>query len=72
MTTNDQLGARPSRRPSPAELADWQARTFSALARFAPPPPGAIGLDDELADDPIADPDAGAAHIAELRAAGLI
>lgn len=69
MTANDQTGARPSRRPQPDDLADWQARTFGALRRYAPPPPGDISLDDEVADDPIADPDATAAHIAALRAA---
>lgn len=72
MTTNDQLGARPSRPITPDELADWQARTFTALRRYAPPPPGTIGLDDELADELTDDPDAAIAHIAELRAAGLI
>ena len=68
----EQLGARPSRRPTPDDLADWQARTFRELGRFAPPPPAELGLDDEVADDPIGDPDAARAHLAELRRAGLI
>jgi len=70
--TRDQLGARPSRRSTPADLAAWQARTFPALARYAPPPPGELGLDDELAADLLADPDAARAHIAALRRDGAL
>ena len=67
----EQTGARPSRRPTPDDLADWQARTFPALAAYAPPPPAAIRLDDELDDDLFADPDATRAHLAALRREGL-
>lgn len=69
---NDQLGARPSRAATPAGHAEWQARTFTDLAPYAPPPPGDISLDDEVADDPADDPDATRAHIAALRSAGLL
>jgi len=70
--SNDQTGARPSRPPSPTELADWKARTFRELGRYADPPPGLLTLDDEVADDPLDDPDATRAHLAALRAAGRL
>lgn len=72
MTVNAQEGARPSRRPAPADLADWQARTFPGLGRYAASPPAELGLDDELADDLIGDPDAARAHIAALRRTGRL
>ena len=53
-------------------IADWQARTFTGLAAYAPPLPADIRLTDELADGLADDPDAARAHIAALRAAGLL
>lgn len=69
---NDQTGARPTRPAHPDDLADWQCRTFTALGQYVDPPPGELSLDDEVADDPAADPAATLAHLAELRAAGRI
>lgn len=71
-TNDDQLGARPSRPPAADELADWMARTFRPLAGYAASPPGELSLDDEVADDPLDDPDATRAHIAALRQAGRL
>ena len=68
----DQTGARPSRPVNRDAFADWSARTFRSEAAFAAPPPGELTLDDEVAIDPIADPEAARAHYAALKAAGLI
>jgi hypothetical protein len=72
MTTDDQLGARPSRRQTRDDLADWQARTFASETALAARPPGELTLDDEVAIDPLADREATVAHIAALRRDGLL
>lgn len=50
----------------PAKLADWEARTFSALRRHrdAPTP-----IDDELPDDPLRDLDETKSALERIRRA---
>jgi hypothetical protein len=61
------LGDRPHGTVTPADVAEWEARTYGRLARFAPPAPGAVVLDDVLPelDDMLADPDEAAAAIVD-------
>ena len=70
--TTEQLGARPQRRARPEDLADWQARTFAGLGRYASPPPADVSLDAEVVEDLFADPDATRAHLAALRRDGVL
>lgn len=70
--TTEQHGARPSRRTTPTELAEFTSRTFTSELPLVRRPPAELGLDLEVADDPIADPEATRAHIARLREDGLL
>lgn len=64
---NEQVGARPSGPVTPAAVAEWEARTYPALRRYAPPAPGELVLDDVLLelDELLEDPDLGAITIVE-------
>lgn len=67
---SEQLGARPSGPVSPEAIAEWEARTYRSLGRYAPPAPGEVVLDDVLLelDEFLADPELGVATIVdELR-----
>lgn len=56
------VGARPNGPVDAAAVADWEARTYPQLARFAAPVPGDVVLDDVLPDmDEMLDDPAGAA-----------
>jgi len=68
----DPHGTRPTRPQSRRELGDWTARSFASSVSLAVPPPAELTLDDEVADDPLADRDAARAHLAALRADGLL
>ena len=71
-TPDDQLGARPSRPQSRDDLAAWSSRTFRSETPLVERPPGDISLDDELPYDLTADIEQSRAHIAALRADGLL
>jgi len=68
----DQTGARPSRPQRRADLAAWSARTFLSETPLVDPPPAELSLDDEVAYDILANVDETRAHIAALRADGLL
>ena len=68
----EQTGERPRRPAQPVDVADWHARTFRSARPLVRRPPAELSLDDEVANDPLADPDATRAHIAALRAAGRL
>lgn len=68
----EQHGARPNRPATPAELAEFTARTYVSELPLVRRPPAELPLDLELADDPFANPDETRAHIARIRAAGLL
>lgn len=61
------LGASPSGPVTPEQVAEWEARTYPRLGRYAPPAPGAVVLDDVLLelDELLADPELGVATIVE-------
>lgn len=61
------VGARPSGPVTPDAVAEWEARTYRGLARYAPPAPGAVVLDDVLLelDEFLADPELGVATIVD-------
>ncbi len=65
--SDDQLGARPSRPVTPDAIAEWEARTYPGLRRYAPPAPGEVVLDDVLLelDELLADPELGRTTIAD-------
>lgn len=64
---DDQLGARPSGSVTPDDVAEWEARVYPGLAKYAPPAPGAFVADDVLLelDELLADPELGAITIAD-------
>ena len=53
------IGARPSSPTTPAQVAEWEARSYRRLARYAPPLDGDTVLDDVLpdGDEMLADPE---------------
>lgn len=55
---------RPSRPVTPEALAEWEARTFTALRKQRD---AGTPFDDELPDDPLADLDETRAALARLR-----
>lgn len=61
------VGARPSGRVGADALAEWEARTYPGLARYIPPAPGAVILDDVIPDldELLADPELGRQAIAD-------
>ena len=69
---NNQHGTRPSRPSTPEALAEFTGRTYPSELALVHRPPAELSLDDEVAADPIADPDAARAHIARLRDAGIL
>ena len=68
----EQHGARPNRPATPAELAEFTARTYVSELALVRRPPAELPLDLEVADDPFADPEQTRAHIARLREDGLL
>ncbi len=69
---SDQHGERPHRPATQHDAADFAARTFTSELPLVQRPQAELNLDLEVVDDPLEDRDATRAHIAQLRAAGLL